>query len=569
MTPDQLLAIISHGETLAVEFKSDQNRLPDKDLVEAVVAMANTDGGLLFEGVEDDGTITGLHGKHRGCGTPTPLIANRTTPPLHVTTTEVTLKGLPVFVIEVPRANGIVGTADGYYARRQLKADGRPETVPMGPFEIQQRLSSLQLIDPSEQLMPEIPLSAIDPLQRERMRAAIRNNVHSDKLLLELDDSSFDLALRLVKKPSGRSPCLTLAGALFLTSAEVLREHVPTHEVAFQALQRTRVAVNEHMRCPLVEAFETLLVQFKARLEETEDMNDMFRNGVPNYDIDAFREALVNALVHRDFSRIGTVIVKFDDAGLTISNPGGLVDGVTLENLLTVQPTPRNPLLAEIAKRIGLAERTGRGIDRIFAGSLRYGRPRPDYSATTSSSVVVFLADTKPDLAFLSMLNKEETESGRPFPFDSLVVLAALREARRLGLAELAPLVQKPPETVRPVVEELVERGFLETRREGRRLQYSLASGVYHAAGKDLEYVRTSGFTEIEQEQMVLKLIDQKGYVARRDVMKLFRISKNPAFGILARLRDKQEIIMLGSRKTARYVRSPAEPASINQHKPT
>lgn len=560
MTAQELKEIIARGETLCVEFKSDKQKLSDRDLVEAVVAMANTDGGLLLAGVEDNGTVTGLHKTHRGCGTPTALIANRTTPSLHVTVHEVCIDGHPIFAIEVPRANGIVGTTDGYYAHRKLKADGCPEAVPMGPFEIQQRLSSLQLIDPSEQLMPEIPLSAIDPLQRERMRAAIRNNNHADKVLLELEDSAFDLALRLVKKTGGK-PCLTLAGALFLTSADVLREHVPTHEVAFQALQSTRVAVNEHTRLPLVEAFDALLIQFKARLEETEDMNDLFRNGVPNYDIDAFREALVNALVHRDFSRIGTVIVKFDDAGLTISNPGGLVDGVTLANLLTVQPTPRNPLLAEIAKRIGLAERTGRGIDRIFAGSLRYGRPRPDYSATTSSSVVVFLADAKPDLAFLSMLNKEELETGKSLPFDSLVVLAALRESRRLGLAELSRLVQKPAETVRPVVEELLERGFLERHREGNRLQYSLAAGVYHATGMDLEYVRTSGFTEIEQEQMVLKLIDQKGFVSRRHVMKLFRISKSPAFAILSRLRDKDEIVMQGNRKSARYVRPPHAPA--------
>lgn len=51
---------------------------------------------------------------------------------------------------------------------------------------------------------------------------------------------------------------------------------------------------------------------------------------------------------------------------MTLSNPGGFVEGVTLENLLVTDPRPRNPLLADIAKRLGLAERTGRGIDLIF-----------------------------------------------------------------------------------------------------------------------------------------------------------------------------------------------------------
>src|SRR3712207_5768487 len=66
--------------------------------------------------------------------------------------------------------------------------------------------------------------------------------------------------------------------------------------------------------------------------------------------------------------------------GLIISNPGGFVEGVTLDRLLVTEPRPRNPLLADIMKRVGLAERTGRGVDLIYQGLLRYGRPAPDYS---------------------------------------------------------------------------------------------------------------------------------------------------------------------------------------------
>ena len=55
----ELKILLAKGETLTVEFKSDVNRLPDRDLVAAVVAMANTEGGLILLGVEDDGTVTG------------------------------------------------------------------------------------------------------------------------------------------------------------------------------------------------------------------------------------------------------------------------------------------------------------------------------------------------------------------------------------------------------------------------------------------------------------------------------------------------------------------------------
>ena len=76
---------------------------------------------------------------------------------------------------------------------------------------------------------------------------------------------------------------------------------------------------------------------------------------------------------------------------LTISSPGGFIEGVNLKNLLTVEPHGRIPVLADALKRIGLAEKTGRGIDRIFEGSIVFGSPLPDYSETTSSYVKLFI----------------------------------------------------------------------------------------------------------------------------------------------------------------------------------
>lgn len=97
---------------------------------------------------------------------------------------------------------------------------------------------------------------------------------------------------------------------------------------------------------------------------------------------------------------------------MTLSNPGGFVEGVTLENLLVTDPRPRNPLLADIAKRLGLAERTRRGIDRIFKGLLRYGRPLPDYGRSNNTSVILRISNADADYAFLEMVLKHEQRSG-------------------------------------------------------------------------------------------------------------------------------------------------------------
>ena len=111
----------------------------------------------------------------------------------------------------------------------------------------------------------------------------------------------------------------------------------------------------------------------------------LFRVSIPDFDKRAFREALVNAFCHRDYSMLGRVRVEINSEGMLISNPGGFIEGINADNLLDAEPHGRNPVLADALKRIGLAERTGRGIDRIYEGSLLYGRLLPDYSRSTRS----------------------------------------------------------------------------------------------------------------------------------------------------------------------------------------
>jgi len=75
---------IPNEESLTVEFKSDRKKLPDRDLVAAVVCLANSEGGEIYLGVEKDGTPTGLHPEHQNLTGLSALIANRTNPPLSV-----------------------------------------------------------------------------------------------------------------------------------------------------------------------------------------------------------------------------------------------------------------------------------------------------------------------------------------------------------------------------------------------------------------------------------------------------------------------------------------------------
>lgn len=544
--------LLRAGESLTLEFKSDRRRLPDSDLVATIVSLANTEGGDLLLGAEDDGTPTGLHAEHQSVTGLPALVANRTNPSLSVRVQKQSIEGITIARISVPKSRQLVSTSDGLLLRRRLKLDGKPEAVPFYPHEFIQRQSSLGLVDPSAMVIEELSADQLDPLQRHRLRGAIRK-YGGEQSLLALADEELDGALGLCRETPGvRRP--TVTGLLLLGKESQLRDHLPAYEVAFQVLDGTDVKVNEFFRKPMLETFEAVELLFKARVEEEEIQVGLFRVPVPNYDRRAFREAAVNALVHRDFNRLGAVHIRLDASGLTISNPGGFVEGVNLQNLLVADPRSRNPLLADAVKRIGLAERTGRGVDRIFEGMLRYGRPAPDYSLSDDFTVSVFLADAAADLDFLKLVVEQEDKLGA-LPIDSLIILSRLREERRLTTADLAPSVQKPEANVRATLERLVEAGLLEPHGAGRGRTYTLSARLYRKAGKKAEYVRQVGFDPIQQEQMVLSYIDKHGSIKRAEVMDLCHLTKDQAAKLLKKMTKENRLEMHGERKGAYYVR--------------
>lgn len=542
--------IIQNGETLSVEFKSDLTRLPDSALVTAIVGLSNTEGGYLLLGVEDNGNITGLHEKHKNTYGLSGLVANRTVPSLNVQSQIIEIDDVNIAIIKVPKAKGIIATSDGLIQHRRLKADGTPESVPLHPHDFMQRQSSLQVIDPSAIPMQDINANELDPLQRQRLRNAIKR-YGGDNSLSNLDDDQLDGALQLVVERDGnRHP--TLTGLLLLGTPELLKQYLPSHEVAFQVLSGTNVKVNEFFKRPLLETFEEIELLFRARVNEEEIDIGLFRTSIPDYNRQAFREAFVNALVHRDYHRLGMVQVRLDDTGLTISSAGGFVDGVNIQNLLVVSPRSRNPLLADVMKRIGLAERTGRGIDRIFEGMLRYGRPAPDYSMSDSSTVSVFMSNASADIEFVRMIIEQEEKTG-DMPIDSLIVLSRLRDERRLTTSDFIKSIQKSETQVRAILERLTETGLIEAHSQGRGRSYTLSSRVYHQLGEQIAYVRQIGIGGIQQEQMIVKLLEVKGAIKRADIVELCNITPDQAFKLLSKLRKKGLLEMHGNRRSSYY----------------
>ena len=528
--------IIPLKETLLVEFKSDVNKLSNSEIFEAVVAFANTEGGDLYVGVEDDGEITGAHHDHLNPTTLSAFIANNTNPPVSVRA-EIVEENLPVLKISVPKSyNNVIATGVGKIVRRRIKADGTPENVPMFPFEIATRLSDLRLLDYTSLPIQEATIDDLDSIEIDRLRRLILS-FNGDKTLLDLDNTELLKSLGFLRE-QGENIIPTIAGVLMVGKIESIKRFVPTMQSAFQVTEGTAVRVNDDFVIPVLASIEKINSYLDAWNKEQEIEMGLFRMPAPDYDKRALREAIVNAYSHRDYSKMGRVRVAISDDGLTIANPGGFIEGVSVQNLLTAEPHGRNPLLADALKRVGLAEKTGRGIDRIYEGSLIYGRMLPDYSASTAVTVSLFIPKSKPDVQIARMISNEQNRIGRSLPINTLLVLNVLKDAPRATVEQIATMVNLQETVVKVILEKAVENGLVEAFGNGKGRGFILSRSVYSDTTQRVGYVLQKDIDKKRHLELIESLAKENEYISKSDVVQLLHVSENRAYYLIKKLID-------------------------------
>lgn len=556
---DQLQDLIAGGESLTVEFKSDRRQISDKEIYEEIVSLANSAGGTLLIGVEDGGEVTGAVPRHGTSTDPLRLqaaIFGNTVPSINTRVSLLKTGDREVLAIEVDRYPEPCATASGKSLRRIIGGDGKPQSVPFYPRDQRSMRIDLGLLDFSAQPVESAAFDDLDPLEFERLRQAVAR-LRGDASLKALSDQELAKALRLVET-SARGLTPNVAGLLLLGRPDVLRSLLPTHSVFFQFLDALGNVVADETpfesAAPLLRALSEIELRFAARNQEREVAVGLIRLPIPDYAPESFREAVSNALLHRDFSRMGAVYIQLHPDHLLMTNPGGFPEGITLQNILVHEPKPRNPRLAEAFKRIGLVEQTGRGVDRIFLGQLRFGRPAPDYARSDSNGVRVVLRGGDASLEFAAFVF-EEDRAGRPFSLDDLLVLNQLFHERRIDSESAAKLLQKGPADGHAVLERLHERGLLEAKGERRNRVYHLSAGLYRQLGQPAGYVRAHGISAIRQEAMVLEYVTAHGRIELSQVMDLCLLNRGQAQRLLKRLVDAKKLSMRGSgRRWAYYV---------------
>jgi ATP-dependent DNA helicase RecG len=264
---------------------------------------------------------------------------------------------------------------------------------------------------------------------------------------------------------------------------------------------------------------------------------------IPTFNEVVIREAVLNAVSHRDYRLAGSVFVRQFPRTLEITSPGGFPPGVNQHNILWRQ-SPRNRRIAEAFGRCGLVERSGQGMNRMFEECIKESKPRPDFTGTDDYQVALTFRGEIQDPQFLRFLEQVGRDRLADFATQHFLAL------------DLIHREQPITDDVRPCLQDLIERGVIERVGRGRGARYILSRQFYTFVGRKGTYTRKRGLDRETNKTLLLRHIQdnhQDGCPLQDLADVLPALSRPQIQSLLRELKAEGRIYSLGRTKSARW----------------
>ena len=489
INPIDVLARLSWGEGDDLEFKSAKGGLP-KSLWETYSAMANTRGGIILLGVENDGSVSGVGQAEIIKQNFWNTINNRGKVNINLLNSDDVQevehpKGL-VLAIRIPRATRYQGPVfigqnplTGTY-RRNSEEDYHCTEQEVG------RMLADRAEEPADnRILEHFSLEDLDPASLQQYRQRLASHKPTHPWLSEDDKGLLNKIGGWRSSRATGQQGLTVAGLLMFGREETLREVLPQYHIDYREKLSENPKVRWTDRLTLDGTWPGNLFQFYMRVIQrlSADLklpfqldSDLFRKGETVVH-EAIREALVNALIHADYQGQGGVVIEKYQDRFEFSNPGSLL--ISLDQLMHGNVSEcRNKSLQTMFTMIGAAEKAGSGVDKIRMGWSSQHWRSPMIKEQMQPDRVLWIL---PMMSLIpdESLNRLRKRFGTEFSKFSQLEVQALVTADLEGYVDNARMCQitnKHAADITRLLQSLVSRGTLTQDGQGRWTQYHLPS---------------------------------------------------------------------------------------------
>ena len=365
MNQSTLSHLIALGEGFTTEFK----RSMPSDLGREICAFANATGGVILFGIDDAGIVIGV-GDHNRLKSQVQSVARSADPPVAV---EVESQG-SVLCVTVPEQHGEP------YRGEVLRPRGRHL-----PADVPRRDSSPYFFFKEGLIrLDETPCNAFDP------SVEITPTGWSEFAERAGIDSGLDSMTVLENLHLVKDTRMTHAGA-WLLADDITRFTVQASVTCavFRGSAKTHILDRKEFKGNLYDIYQEVMTYFQAKLNSALIPHAQGRDERLELPESALREAVVNAIAHRDYRSTANVQIYIFQDRVEIVTPGGLPAGMREEDLGS-RSVPRNPLLFNMLYRMKLVEQIGSGIRRIHDACLEHGVAEPDIHVSPDWLTVTF-----------------------------------------------------------------------------------------------------------------------------------------------------------------------------------
>lgn len=379
----------------------------------------------------------------------------------------------------------------------------------------------------------------------------------------EVAPSSLEILRRmnvLIDESVG-DPELNRAGALLLTRFEPQKEQISLLITDAEGVA-SRSAVRD--AAPLLPLYdETVAALRDDAFRAAATVVGAQRRSVRAIPERAFREGLVNAMMHRDYQheQSGITAWAIGNPGSTfkIRSPGGFPPGVTQDRLIAAPSRPRNKVLARALRVLGIAESEGVGIDTMYRLMLRDGHPAPVIEEA-GGDVVVLLQGGRPDVVVRSFFD-DLYRRDPPLQQDVRVVIAVteLLRASVIRPSTLAQAAECTSAEALALLEQLQTLGVVERLVKGSR-SFRLTAGARVALLPRISYTTRRPIEE--RWERVEALLDTKAEVSSQEIQAALGLSQPRTARIIRALLGDRRLAPVGGRRRGpgvRYRRGPRE----------